>query len=265
MSEAWYKDDIMVGLEMGLMTQEQVVSEFRDLVERDIAAAADRYSEFAEKLEQAASGGNLQIHSLMGGPDSSSRAGLVDIMAGSYATASDDVKEKIRDEALRPLLRDNFFYVRLAVARMTNPHLVGDMIREEPLANPGASFYEEDLLKTGDAKDPDLLQFWLDKFGHNMFAATTIALQRDDAENVSRVIADNVPLFQDAAHVTAASHDYFAEVKILKGSTVPKSELTAKYRTSFVDDFAEMTRLRAEQANWLPLGSRILELYTPPS
>lgn len=262
MSEAWDKDDIMMGLEMGLMSQEQVVNEFQELVDRDIAAAADRYAEFAQKLDQVASGGNAQIRSMMGGPDSLSRARLVDIMAGSYATASDDAKEKIRDEAIRPLLGDNFFYVRLALARMTNPHLVGDIIREEPLFNPGANYYEEDLLKTGDAKDPDLLQFWLNKFGYNMFAATTIALQRDEEANVSRVISVNEPLFLDAAHVTAATHDFFAEVKILKGSTVSKPELTAKHRSSFVDEFAEMIRLKAEQANWLPLGSRILQLYS---
>jgi hypothetical protein len=261
MSEAWEMDDIMMGLEVGIMTQEQVASEFQVLVDRDIGAAVERYAEFAQKLEQVASGGDAQIRSTMGGPDSLTRARLVDIMAGSYATASDDVKQKIRDEALRPLLRDNYFYVKLAVAYMTNPLLVGDIIREEPLANPGADYYEEDLLKTGDAQDPDLLQFWLNKFGHNMFAATTIALQRDHEENVSRVIADNEPLFQDAAHVTAATHDFFAEVKILKGSKIPKPELTARYRSNFVDEFAEMTRLKAEQANWLPLGSRILQLY----
>jgi hypothetical protein len=262
-SEAWSKDDdVIIGLEMSLMTQEQVVSEFRELVEHNIAAATDRYAEFAEKLEKVASGGNAQIRSLMGGPDSSARAGLIDIMAGRYATASDDVKKKIRAEAMRPLLRDNFFYVQLAVAQMTNPYLVGDIIREKPLANPGADYYEEDLLKTGDAQDPDLLQFWLNKFGYNMFAATTIALQRDHEESVSTVIADNEPLFQDAAHVTAATHDFFAELSCFKGSTMSKPELTAKYRSSFADDFAEMTRLKTEQANWLPLGSMILQLYS---
>jgi hypothetical protein len=95
-----------------------------------------------------------------------------------------------------------------------------------------------------------------------MFAATTIALQRDREENATRAIAGNEPLFQDAAHVTAATHDLFAEIKILKGSEVPKPELTEKYRRSFVDVFAEMIRQEAEQAIWLPLGSRLLQLYS---
>ena len=69
-------DDIVIGLEMGLMEQEQVVSEFRRLAECDTSEITDRYAEFAKKLEQTASDGNAQIRSMMGGPDSRSRAGL---------------------------------------------------------------------------------------------------------------------------------------------------------------------------------------------
>ncbi|MDZ7786407.1 MAG: hypothetical protein U5L95_04780 [Candidatus Saccharibacteria bacterium] len=262
MSEYLDNDDTMIGLELGLMSQEQVVSEFQELVDRDIVAATDRYTEFAEELERVASGDSTQVRSLTGGPDSLSRARLVDIMTNSYDTASDDVKERVRDEAMRPLLRDNFFYARSAVARITNPYLVGDIIRKEPLVNPGANYYEEGLLKTGDAKDPDLLKFWLGKFDHNLFAANSIALQRGQEANVARVIADNEPLFQDAAHVTAATHDLFAEIKTVNKLGAQKDELTTKYRASFVDTFGEMIRHKAEQANWLPIGSRVLQLYS---
>ena len=255
-------DDIMIGIEMGLLTQEQVVSEFSELVEHDIAVATARYTEFVDKLEHVSSGGDAQIRSVMGGPDPLCRARLVDIMAASYATAGDDVKERIRDETLRPLLRDNLIYVRMAVARMTNPHLVGDIIRDQPAANPGFDYYEEDLLKSGDLDIPGKLQLWLDRFGQDMFAATTIAQQRDHEENVSRVVVMNEPLFRDAAHVSAAIQDISAEVKVLSGSTRPKTEITKEYRDCFVNVFAEMVRQEAEQANWLPVGARLIQPYS---
>ena len=247
-------DDVMLGVEMGLLTQEQVVADFRDLVERDVNEAAGRYHEFAAGLEAVSSGGNTQVRSLMGGPDSSCRAGLVDIMAGKYATASVEVKEMIVDEAARPLLRDNFFYVRLAVAQMKNPYLVGDIIREFPLANPGANYYGEDLVTAGAVHDQARLQAWLDKFGGNIFAASTVALQKgEDEENVRSVIVWNEQLFRDAAHVTAATHDLHSEIKLLKGSAQTKTELTQRYRSSFVDLFAEMVKQEADEANWTPL------------
>lgn len=262
MNEHLDLDDIMLGIEMGYLTQEQVVSEFSELAERDIVAAATRYTEFVDKLEHVSSGGDAQIRSVMGGPDPLCRARLVDIMAASYATAGDDVKERIRDEALRPLLRDNLIYVRMAVARMTNPHLVGDIIRDQPVANPGFGYYEEDLLKSGDLDVPGKLQLWLDRFGQDMFAATTIAQQCDHEENVSRVVVMNEPLFRDAAHVAAAILDISAEIKVLGGSKIPKTEITKEYRGCFVDVFAEMVRQEAERANWLPVGAKLIQLYS---
>ncbi len=258
-------EDLVMGIESGLRAQEQVASEFQDLVDYDIAAAADRYGEFAEKLEKVASDGNAQLRSMMGGPDSATRARLIEIMVGSYETASDDVKAKIRDEAMKPLLRDNLFYIRLAVAQMNNPFLVGDIIREHPAANPGANYYEEDLQKSGAAKDPDLLQFWLSKFRFNMFAATTIALQRDDHRNVARVISDNEELFQAAAHVTAATHDLLAEITALKGTKTPKVDLLRRYCGSFVDDFVDLVRIETEQARWLPISRAVIDLYSQTS
>lgn len=252
----------MIGVEMNIMAQEQLVEDFRRLVRDDIGTAIDGYAEFAEKLDEASSGGDAWVRSLVGGPDSLARANLVDIMVNNYAVASDDVKEKIRDEVMRPLLRGNFFYIKLAVARITNPYILGDIIRDHPLVNPGANYYEEDLLEVDAIQNSDLLQSWLDKLGYNVFAATTIALQKDHEEGVASVIANNESLFQDAAHVTAATHDFFAELKILKNTDLSKFELMEKYRSNFVNEFAEMIRQKAEQANWLPLGDGVLQRHS---
>lgn len=255
-------DDLILGIEMGLMTQQQVVADFQEVADRDIEEGAARYPEFAARLEKVASGGNAQIRSMMGGPDSASRAGLVDVLAGKYSTASIEVREKIIDIALEPLFRDNFFYVRMTVAAMTNPHLIGDIIREFPLANPGANYYEEDLHQKGCVKDSEELQSWLDRFGFNFFAATAIALQKGENEVVSGTILRNETLFQGAAHIAAATHDVFAEIKRLRGSTEPIAELTARYRSGFVDLFAEMVRQEAEEANWTPLRRVPVEFRT---
>ncbi|MEO8863150.1 MAG: hypothetical protein ABI354_02395, partial [Candidatus Saccharimonadales bacterium] len=138
---------------------------------------------------------------------------------------------------------------------------IGDIIRKQPPTNPGADFYEADLLGSGDAADPDLLQFWLNKFGYNVFAATTVALQRDHEQNVSSVISNSESLFQDAAHVTAATHDLFAELRIIRSSKKSKDELTAQYRGGFVGKFAVMVQREAEQANWIPLSQEMLQPY----
>lgn len=251
-------DDIIVGVEMGLLTQEQVVAEFRRAVERDVGEAATRYEEFVAKLEQAASGGDAFIRSAMGGPDSSCRADLIDIMAGKYATASVEVKEMIRDAALVPLLRDNCFYVQLALAKMRNPYLIGDIIRKFPEVNPGARYYEESLLKQGCLDDADELQAWLDVVD-SIFAAATVALRREEDEAlfkemmVEHVIRRNQPLFWSAAHVIAARHDWTAETRRHQGDTTPKEQLMARYRAKFIDMFAEMIRQESETANWIPL------------
>ena len=246
-------NDLTLGIEMGLMTQQQVVADFQEVVDRDIGEGAARYPEFAARLEEVASGDNAQIRSMIGGPDSVSRARLVDILAGKYSTASIEVREKIIDIAAKPLLKDNFFYVRMAVAKMTDPHLIGDIIREFPLANPGADYYKEDLSKKGCVKDADELQTWLDGFGFNFFAATTIALQKGKDGVVSETILKNETLFRGAAHILAATHDVFAEINRLGGSSESVTELTKRYRSEFVDLFAEMVRQEAEEGNWTPL------------
>ena len=256
-------DDIVLGAEMSLLTQQNVVAEYREVVEKDVAEGAARYMEFVAKLEQASSGGNAQIRSLIGGPDSASRAGLVDILAANYSTASTEVKEKIIDVATAPLLKDNFFYVQMAVAKMSNPYLIGDIIREFPLANPGADYYEEGLMKYGSLTDKGQLQAWLDRFGNSFFAATTVALHKGDHEDmIESIVIKNNLLFRGAAHITAATHDVFAELKLLKGDIRPKSEIIAHYRLDFVAIFSEMIRLESEEANWTPLR-RVPEMYHP--
>lgn len=253
-------DDIALGIEMSLATQEDVVTEFNRVVELDLGEGAARYQEFAAKLERAASGGNAQIRSMIGGPDSISRAGLIGVLAGRYSTASLEVKEMIVDVAMKQLLHDSYFYVRMAVTQMSNPYLIGDIIREFPLANPGADYYEEDLLKSGSINDEQQLQSWLDKFGGNFFAATTIALQKGDEEEIiNNVIVRNDPVFQGAAHITAATHDVFAEIKILRGDARTKDEITEHYRSSFVSMFAEMIGRESKEANWTPLRRMPLE------
>jgi hypothetical protein len=249
-------EDITVGLELHLMTQEQVVSEFRELVSKDLSTAAIKYYEFAQKLEEVASGGNAQVRSLTGGPDSSSRAELVNVLVGNYASASDDVKEKVLELAVAPLLRDNSFYVKLAVVRMKNPYVIADIIRKYPIFNPGADFYEEDLLSHNNVSSAGSLQAWLNKFGDsNFYAAMAIALQRSNPTDTGSVVAANELLFEGAAHIVASHHDTIADRKTLQNPNVTKSELLEKYRSSFVDEFIELVRQKSAEANWLKLDS----------
>ena len=247
-----HTEDTVLGLELNLMTQEQVVSEFRELVAKDIGAAALQYGSFAEKLEQAAFDGNKQYRLLAGGPDSLSRAGLIDVMVGNYDSASTDVKEQIIELAVQPLLRDNSFYVTLAVARMTNPYVVADIIRKYPLYNPGADFYEADLLRGDNLASPAHIQDWLDKLGHdNLFAAMAVALQHSAPLDVAIVIDANESLFQAAAHVVASHHDVVADRNIQRDASLDKSFLLEKYQSQFNYHFAEMIRAAAEEARWL--------------
>lgn len=48
MDEHELHDNITIALELNLMTQEQVVSEFRELLAKDLAVAAIRYDEFTK-------------------------------------------------------------------------------------------------------------------------------------------------------------------------------------------------------------------------
>jgi hypothetical protein len=245
-------EDIHLGLELNLMTQEQVVSEFRSLVSKDLGMAAIQYDQFAQKLELSAFEGNAQTRSLAGGPDSSSRAELIDIMVGNYASASNEVKEKIIELAVKPLLRDNSFYVSLAIARMKNPHVIADIIRKYPLVNPGLDFYEQDLLKGDNLASAGHIQEWLNLAGaDNFFVATSIALQTSNAADVAAIINANLSTFEGAAHIVASYHDTFADRKILHSPDLNKSELLDKYRSSFVGDFATMINIKTKEANWL--------------
>lgn len=255
MTEHTTDEDIHLGIELNLMSQEQVVLAFRELVGRNIAEAALKYHVFAARLETAAHGDNAQIRLLVGGPDPDYRAGLVDIMVANYATASDDVKERVLQLALEPLFRDNSFYVAMTVAKMKNPHLVGDLIRRYPLYFPGSGYYEEDLLKGDNLRGPGQMQEWLDSLDGSFFAVSSIALQRDHAADVSILIDANRELFEGAAHIIAARHDYLASCKIAKDPTADRGELLTKYASRFVDEFAQMIREKGAEANWLPLES----------
>lgn len=246
-------DDVSIGLELNLLTQEQVVSEFRKLVGKDMAAATMRYGEFATRLETASHDDNPQVRSLVSGPDSGFRAELVDIMAANYEHASDDVKEKVLQLALSPLLRDNSFYVIMAVARMQNPHLIGDIVRRHPLYFPGANYYEDDLLQGSHLQSSGYMQAWLDGFGNNYFAILGLALQRDNAANVSIVIDANKDLFEGAAHIIAARHDFAVSRSMQKDPLIRKEDLLARYRSAYVDDFAQMIYQKSIEANWLSL------------
>ncbi|HRQ86579.1 MAG TPA: hypothetical protein PLY16_00540 [Candidatus Saccharibacteria bacterium] len=245
-------EDIIIGLELSLMTQEQVVSEFRELVSKDIGFAALKYGEFAQRLETASSHGSAQVRSLVGGPDSGARAELVDIMVGNYASASDDVKERVLELAVEPLLKDNSFYVQLAITQMNNPYVIADILRKYPIFNPGINVYEDDLLASGSLSSPGAIQKWLNKFGGgNFYAAMAVALQRSNPTDVEIIIAANEPLFQGAAHIVASHHDQSADRKIAKDPQYSKSYLLEKYRSSFVDTFAIRVAQEAVEANWL--------------
>lgn len=246
-------ENVAIGLEMNLLSQEQVVSEFRELVLRDMAAAALRYDEFATKLETATHDNNAQIRSLVGGSDSGFRAELVDIIAANYENASDDVKERVLQLAVEPLLGDNSFYVAKVVTKMQNPHIIGDITRLHPLYFPGADYYEDSLLQGDNLQSPGHMQAWLDSFVDNYFAALSIALQRDYAADVSIVIDANRDLFEGAAHIIAARHDFSTAYNMQREPLMKKEDLLTRYRSAFVDDFAQMIREKSVDANWLPL------------
>lgn len=248
--------DINVGLEMILMAQEQVVSEYRELVSKDLAHAAIRYAEFAQRLDDVSSGGNAQIRSLVGGPDSLDRAELIDVLVGSYSTASDDVKEKVLELVTGPLLRDNYFYVRKAIVQMKNPYIIADIIRKHPESNPGAGFYEYGLRTNTHLSSPQTIQAWLNKFGDsNFYAAMAVALQRSNAADVEIVIDANQRLFEGAAHIVASHHDFLSDQKIASDPSLSKPELLEKYRSRFVRGFASLVKQKVEEANWLPAAS----------
>ena len=249
-------EDIIVGLELSLITQEQVVSEFREVVSKDLALAVMKYHDFAQKLELALSNGDAQVRSLAGGPDSASRAGLVDILVGDYASASDDVKEKVLELAAGPLLRDNSFYVQLAIVQMKNPHVIADIIRKYPTFNPGADVYEQDLLTGDNLTSPGHIQLWLDKFSEsNFYSAMAVALQKSNPTDVGIIIDANTQLFEGAAHIVASHHSLIVDRKIATDPNLEIQELLEKYRSSFVGEFAELVRQKSTEANWLPSAS----------
>lgn len=250
-------EDVPLGLELNLMTQEQVVSEFRALVSRDIGMAALHYNAFAQKLESVAFDSNAQVRSLAGGPDSLSAAELVDAMVGNYASASNDVKERIIDLAVSPFLRENSFYVTLAVARMKNPHVVADIIRKYPLFNPGLDFYEGDLLQGDNLSSAGHIQEWLNKFGgDNLFSATAVALQLSVAGDVAAVMQANPSLFDAAAHVVASHHDMVAKRRLAKHPELDEATLLEEYRSGFVENFATIVRQKAAMGNWLTVAEK---------
>jgi hypothetical protein len=249
-------EDIIVGLELNLMTQEQVVSEFRELVSKDLALAAIKYYDFTQRLELVSSGGNAQFRSLAGGPDSALRAELVDILVGNYASASDDVKEEVLELAASPLLRDNSFYVQLALVQMKNPYVVAGIIRKYPTSNPGTDVYEQDLLAGDTLTSPGAIQLWLDRFGDsNFYAAMAVALQKSNATDVGIIINANKPLFEGAAHIVASHHNLIADRKLSADPSLEREELLEKYRSSFVSEFTEFVRQKSIEANWLPSSS----------
>ncbi|HRN97305.1 MAG TPA: hypothetical protein PLZ58_02560 [Candidatus Saccharibacteria bacterium] len=247
-------NDIATGIEINLMTQEQVVSEFRNLASKDLAFAALHYGEFADKLDTAATGGNTQLRSMIGGPDSLSRAELIDVLAQNYSETDNETKKRIIVLAVEPLLRDNSFYVQMTIAKMSNPHIIADIIRMYPIYNPGADFYERDLLKGDNLVGPGSMQMWLDKFGNDYFAAMALALQTQHSTDVESVIDANKELFEGAAHIVASHHDAVANEKLLKGTTLSKSELLQKYQSSFVSSFVELIQDKIQKANWLKVN-----------
>ncbi len=99
----------------------------------------------------------------------------------------------------------------------------------------------------------DRLNAWLTRRSDGMFVATSVALQLDYPETVSEVIEKNRTLFQQAAHVVAASQDRTAQWRIADGKITNEDDFLAGALISYVDDFADMVRSENEEANWLPL------------
>lgn len=241
-------DDLILGLEVNLLSQEQVISVFRELVAKDLGMATLHYMEFANKLEEASSGGDAQARNLVGGPDSAARAQLVEILAGKYETASDEVKLQILDLALAPLMRDNSFYVQMTVARMRNPYVVADIMRKVPMFGPGANYYSDDIHRGDHLSSGANMRAWLERLWFSFFAATTLALEKDHAFEVSSIIEENPLLFEGAAHIIASHRQFVAEWLI-------EHPDKTWFLHSFVDEFEALIAKKTEEANWLSVAA----------
>lgn len=250
MADQEHIEEVTLGIEMLELVQGDVVAQYRELAASDIGAAALQYGSFVAKLEETTHGGNAQVRSMVGGPLPGARAGLLDVLTEKYETASLDVRERICDEALSSLTRDNDFYVRMAVAATRNPVLVGDMIRQYLVAFPGADYYEGSFEKLVDARE-ESLEDWILSFAAPNFAATTLAYHTEVDENVFRNISlRHLELFSGAAHIMASRHDVIAQYRKLDGGE--REEAARRWRNKFQPLFAEIIYQKFQEQNWIP-------------
>lgn len=215
------REDTSRKLEANPLTQEQLVSELRTLAVKDLGSTTLRYIE------------------------------LVDSITSQYERVSDEAKQKILDAVVEPLTSDEPNNAMDAVAKMKNPYVVGDIIRQNPTYFPGSSYYEQDLTGGNNLESPATMQAWLDGFSGNYFAALSLVLQRPRAEGVSNVIKANDELFQGAAHIMASWHDYVVSRKVQQDPSFDKDSAFVHYRAAFVDDFRTMVQDKVEEACWL--------------
>jgi hypothetical protein len=145
-------------------------------------------------------------------------------------------------------MRDNSFYVQLAIARMSNPYVIADIIRKVPMFGPGTDYYTDDLHRGQHLESIENMRAWLQGFGLNFFAATTLALEKDHADAVARIIKEAPFLFGGAAHIVASHRQVVAE-------WLAEHPDKSWHHHSFVDEFEVLVAQKEKQANWLSLQS----------
>lgn len=248
-------DVILLGLETGTTTRERVITEFDQLAKQNLGAAVIKGASLAAKIRKQDEG-NL-VHKVIDmsvfGLDSEVARTIIE----NYATGDRQAKKLILENIML-LLREKSVKDSMAVVReMQNPYLVGDIIRKYPILEPAFDLHAKELLAGGVLDSSDRLNTWLAQQSDGIFAATSVALQLDYPESVAEVIEKNGTLFQQAAHVVAASHDRTAQWRIADGKITDKGDFLEGALVSYVDEFADMVRLEGENANWLPLDPSI--------
>jgi hypothetical protein len=254
--ESWGEfDDILMGIEAGSITPNQLVDNFRERAASDLGSAAVWCVDLANRIESSA------IQRRAYGKDSNHpvaldvSTNLVRAMIDEYKNGDSSARLTIMESLVRPVLdTGNTNFGLSYVEKMSNPHLVGDIIRMYPILCPAFNLYSNELQDNGSMQRPDLLSIWLNQKHDSIFAATSVALNRDYAENVSAVMLQKPDLFRGAAHVVAARYDLMASWGDARYPNIERDSFLNIAYEYYVDEFAEMIRQEAAEAKWLPLN-----------
>lgn len=255
-AESWGEfDDILLGIEAGSITPNQLVDSFREQAASDMGSAAVWCVGLANSIESSAvrwrnyHKGGSQPRFLDVSAD------LVRAMIDEYKNGDDSARMIIMESLVRPVLdAGNTNFGLTYVEKMPNPYLVGDIVRRYPILCPAFNLYSTELQDSGCLERQDLLNVWLSRRHDSIFAATSVALSRDYAKNVSAVMLQKPDLFRGAAHVAAARYDLMASWQSSFRPNIEPGSLLNLACEYYVDEFAELIRQEFAEAKWLPLN-----------